>query len=103
MIEFDNTESAKAVVRDGFILIALPIANLGAALEGAWASGHQDGRYRVTDAEVFAKEVVHELNREQEDGTTPIHLLFDKCMYEAIDQGAEGVEEHPDQEDRGGV
>jgi hypothetical protein len=98
MIKFHKSESAKAVIRDGFILIALPVANLGSALEGAWASGHQDGRYRVTDAETFAKAVVHELNNEQEDGTTPIHELFDACMYEAIDQGAEGVEEHPDQE-----
>lgn len=93
------SEPATAVIEDDTIIIRLPIANLGAALEGAWASGHQTGRYKVTDAEAFAKEFVIELNREAEDGTTPIHGLFDKCMYEAIDQGAGGVEEHEDQGD----
>lgn len=93
-----NKDSATAVIKDGWIVIGVPIKNLGAALEGAWASGHQDGRYRITDIDVFAKEVVHELNNEAEDGTTAIHMLFDKAMYEAIDQGSQGVEDHPDQE-----
>lgn len=94
----DNNDSARAIIEDGCIVIRLPLANISAALEGARASGHQDGRYIVTDAAVYAKEVVLELNKESEDGTTPIHLLFDKCMYEAIDQGAQGVEENPEQE-----
>lgn len=43
------------------------------------------------DAKVFAKEVWRELVREQEDGTTPVHLLFDKAFEEACEQGAEGI------------
>lgn len=49
--------------------------------------------YRVKDAAVFAKEVADELNREGEDGSTPLSRLLDKCIVEAVEQGAEGVEE----------
>lgn len=97
-VPLTNKQSAEAVIKDGWILIGVPITNLGAALEGAWACGENTPRYRVTDADAFAKEVVSELNRESETGTTMIHQMFDKAMYEAIDQGGEGVEEHPDQE-----
>lgn len=43
------------------------------------------------DAKVFAKEVWRELVREQEDGTTPVHLLFDNAFEQACEQGAEGI------------
>jgi hypothetical protein len=95
---FDNDESAKAVIRDGVIYIGLPVANIGAALEGAWASGCRDHRFKITDPDAFAKELVRELNREDEIGTTLIHNMFDEAMYEAIDQGAPGVEEHENQD-----
>jgi hypothetical protein len=97
-IKLANKESATAVIKDGWIVIGVPVANLSAALEGSWACGEFGVRYRVIDAKAFAKEVVSELNRESETGTTMIHKMFDSAMYEAIDQGGEGVEEHPNQE-----
>lgn len=49
---------------------------------------------------MFAKEVVRELNSEDEEGTTAIHKMFDAAFIEAIEQGAEGVEEcSADEED----
>lgn len=93
------SEAATAVIENGEIIIRMPIANLDSALEGAWASGCQDGHYKVTDAAAFAKEVVYELNREDEIGTTPIHTLLDRAMYAAIDQGSEGFREATPEED----
>ena len=46
----------------------------------------------VTDLAEFARDVVRELNREAEDGTTPIHELLDRALAEAVDQGSLGCE-----------
>jgi hypothetical protein len=46
----------------------------------------------------FAKEIVRSINDESENGSTRFHLMFDEAMEHAIDQGAEGIEEHPEQE-----
>lgn len=43
------------------------------------------------EAKIFANEVWRELVREQEDGTTPVHVLFDNAFNEACEQGAEGI------------
>ncbi len=48
-------------------------------------------RTTITDEAVFAKEVAHVLNEEEEDGTTLVHLMLDKAAGLAIEQGAEGV------------
>ena len=58
-----------------------------------WDAENDRGQFKVTDHAVFAKEVVRELNREQEDGSTPLTRLLDQMIEEAINQGAEGIEE----------
>jgi hypothetical protein len=60
---------------------------------------------RIVEPQTFAEDVVRELKREQEDGTTPVHLLFDKAMLEAVEQGSLGVddveEDEPPDSERG--
>ena len=54
----------------------------------------EKGDYRkveVTDPQAWMKAVVTELNSESEDGTTPVHIMFDKAFSEAAEQGAEGL------------
>ncbi len=46
---------------------------------------------RVTNTKTFSDAVLRELNAEQDDGTTPVHLMLDQVVMEAIEQGAEGV------------
>lgn len=46
----------------------------------------------ITDASAFAVDFVRELNREDEEGTTPVMRLFDDMLDAAIDNGADGVE-----------
>lgn len=93
-----NNESARAIIERDSIVIRVPIENLPVIVDGAWAAGGMDVRYRITDAPAFAEDLVCSLNAEQEDGTTAIHEMFDSRIEHAIDQGAQGVEEHPDQE-----
>ena len=51
------------------------------------------GRYRVSDAKVFAKEVVNYLNQEDEEGNTLVTRMLDKGVTLAIEYGAEGIED----------
>jgi len=43
----------------------------------------------VDDAE-FISDVISELNKEEEDGTTPIHRLLDKAVMDAYENGSLG-------------
>jgi len=45
--------------------------------------------WRVTDAVGFARDVVHEMEREGETGNTPITDMLDAVMMEAMNQGSE--------------
>ena len=80
------------------IIISLPIENIPAVVEGSWASGFMETRMKVSNAEAFARDLLHALNAEQEDGTTVVHRMFDKAIDDAIEQGAQGIEDHEDQE-----
>lgn len=82
-----------ALIKGGYIVIRVPISALPVAYQAGIDSGFIEPRYRITNAKAFAKDVVRALNDEEEDGTTPIHRLMDKACEEAIEQGAEGVEE----------
>lgn len=88
----------EAVIEGGCIVIRFPIEALSQVIEGAWAMNALDTRYCITDGEVFAKELMRALNREDEQGTTPIHRMCDKAIEYAIDQGAEGIMPHEKQE-----
>lgn len=48
---------------------------------------------RVTNPDEFAKAVRHEIDREAENGDTPLYLFLDKVMLAAIENGCEGVED----------
>lgn len=89
---------SEAKIEGEDIVIRVAVSALPQVVEGAWTAGYMETRFKVTDAPTFAKELVSELNAESEDGTTAIHKMFDACINEAIEQGAEGIEEHEDQE-----
>ena len=48
--------------------------------------------WRVIDPLEFAKDVKHELLREEEDGSSPLTNLLDLACTNALDQGSLGVE-----------
>lgn len=52
---------------------------------------------KVTNAAVFAKEVVRQINREDEDGSTLLTRMFDEAMKQAVENGCEGVD-HEEEE-----
>lgn len=46
----------------------------------------------ITDEAVFADAIREAMQIEEEDGTTPIHRMFDSAAEWAIEQGCEGIE-----------
>lgn len=97
----NNEHSAKAVVEDGAIVIRVPLANLQAVMDGGFACNAYAQRYRVLDLAGAAIDICAALNDEDEEGSTPIHRLFDAGINEALNQGSEWFEEHEDQECEG--
>lgn len=91
-------DSGQAVIEKGSLVIRVSLEALPMVLEGAWAMGKFDTRYKITDASEFAKELMHALNREDEQGTTPVHELFDAAILHVIEQGGFGIDEHETQE-----
>lgn len=51
--------------------------------------------HEITDACQFAQDVLRELNREEEDGTTPLHICIDNAIVGAIEDGSIAVSEEP--------
>ncbi len=87
----------RCVVKDGVLSITIGIGTL--AYVAAQHPEFWDGKsgldvpcIKVTDEEVFANEVANELNRESEDGSTRVTRLIDAAISEAVDQGAEGID-----------
>ncbi|SDZ95263.1 hypothetical protein [Marinobacterium iners] len=47
---------------------------------------------KITDKELFLKGMVLQLCREEEDGTTPVHEMFDNAVSQMLEDGEEGVD-----------
>ena len=63
----------------------------------AFALNQQDDPMRVVDPVLAADEIVKELKREEEDGTTPVHKLLDKAGYDAWENGGFGFADDDDE------
>lgn len=85
--------SGEAIIERDHIVIRVAISALQMALDNSPILNGLDVSYKITDAPVFASELVRELNHESETGTTSIHELFDAAMSKAIGQGAFGIDE----------
>lgn len=85
-------------IENGVMTIAVGLDVLAFATENhpdLYDAERDRGRYKVTDPALFCREVIHELHREEEDGTTAVHVMLDTAILNAISDGAEGVEEIP--------
>lgn len=90
------------VVRDGRLAVSIGAETLGHALKFApWAIRYDDERddyvqpYRVVDAVELAKDVMHAMLHEREDGSSPLSDFLDAMTKAAIEDGSLGVDEDP--------
>ena len=101
MTEVPDYPCPLAKIEGDEIVIRLPIAAISFAAKIAFEEGNYDvdddtgeARMVVTDPAAFAIGLLYELNREGEDGSTPLHYLLDKAIIDAAEQGTEGLAEH---------
>ena len=88
----DNTLEIKIV--DGILIISTGIKSLAAAFECSpenYDTEKDESIYKASDITAFANSVVYELLDEEEDGTTLVHLMFDKAFNNALERGAQGI------------
>lgn len=87
----------KAAIEGDELVIRLPADILRSAtnacpLLNLYCEEHNDFEPPlIVDLNTWCKEVVIELNREKEDGTTLVHEMFDKAFQNAAESGAEGI------------
>jgi hypothetical protein len=83
MIKIENDE----------IVLRIPIAALKDAAMVAFddAMGFQQHSFFIEDVNLFAKELVYELNKENEKGSTVIHKMLDKTVIACLNEGAQGI------------
>jgi hypothetical protein len=91
--------SGEAIIEGGDIVIRVAIEALPNAVKYGSDLMAIDPPLKITNAKVFAKELVSALNEEDEDGSTPIHKLFDQGVMDAAEAGAEGCESADDDAD----
>lgn len=56
------------------------------------AEHFEDGTTVITDFDVFLTEIVSEIKREREDGSSKLHTFLLMQAAEAVESGASGVE-----------
>lgn len=80
----------KTEIQNGQLIISIGIDTLCEAISVGRNYGMNE--IVITDNDIFAAEILQELNDESEDGSTAVHGLLDDAATRAIDNGAEGAD-----------
>lgn len=80
-------------IEDQCLVIRLPFSALKSAVEYHPTLNEmaEDNTVQVVDIDEFVNDVVQELTREEEDGTTPVMTLFDNAFEAAVENGSLGI------------
>lgn len=87
---------SEAKIIDGKLVISLSIETLAHAARNSefFFNCAENGiKLTITDEAAFAESVARGLNREEEDGSTPIIRMLDEAVEWVSEQGEEGIEE----------
>lgn len=90
----DNEVKAKII--EGRLVISLRVSTLAHAVRHSqhFFDCEENGtKLKITNEAVFAASVAQALNREEEDGSTPITRMLDDAVEWVSEQGEEGIEE----------
>lgn len=86
---------SEAQVIDSTLIISVKASTIAfAALHSPYffLCSETGSRIKITDEDLFLKSVRLALNREDEDGSTPITRMLDKAFQYVCDQGMDGIE-----------
>lgn len=89
-MKFNEENQLKVELINGKILISIGVDALAFAIENSpdWDIYYSPDP--LNNYKEFGESILQYLEHEEEDGTTPVHRLFDTVALEALDQGAEG-------------
>lgn len=73
------------------LVIRIGISTLAFAVKAGDDWGGED----ITDELQFAKDVIHEFEREDEEGSTRFHYLLDKLANQAAENGSLALSDTP--------
>ena len=82
----------KVKVENGILNISIGVKALKTSIESGRLDISCGGEFSIDDLEAFIPDFVHELSSEQEDGSTPIDLMFDQVALETLEQGGNGCD-----------
>jgi hypothetical protein len=86
----------EAQIKGKFITIKIPISVLSEeyVIPGELLDDDFKPKFKVSNLKEFARDFVAELNREAEDGSTPITDLLDNAYLCAVENGSLGIEDN---------
>jgi len=88
----NKDQPLKVELVGGLLTVSIGVSALCTAVKAAPCfETDLEGEPEITDEDIFVRAIVAELEREEEDGTTPLHQIFDHAAGKAIEEGAEGV------------
>jgi hypothetical protein len=83
-------EQLAVKVEGGKLQISIGIALLAHAVQ---AQEQWPEDWYIDDVRDFAREMARGLQREEEDGTTPVHRMLDAVAEAVLENGGDGLEE----------
>lgn len=88
-------------IENGDVVIRIGIERLKYAFEHCevtqWIDEEGDWEqfYLVSDLLELANDFISQVNREEKDGTTPLHLFLDKIFKAVLESGCAGIVDAP--------
>ena len=86
----DKNQNLRVEVEGDRLVISIGTDVLCSAVQ--YGLEFQKEGFKVVNQEGFVQDIVDSLKAESEDGSTFLHLAFDRAAEEAIDTGSENVE-----------
>jgi len=87
-------ENEELVIRLGISALCTAVRQCSIIDSAVMDADGDEGAVEITDEMVFAQAILEALEREEEDGSTPVHQMLDSAAEYAIEQGCEGIEFH---------
>ena len=82
----------KSEIKNDVLTMSISIESLIGSIESGALDISYGGEVTITNTEEFKASFKNELMRESEDGTTPVHQMFDDVAGNCIENGERGID-----------
>ncbi|MEQ3693187.1 MAG: hypothetical protein ABNH16_07130 [Thalassolituus sp.] len=85
-----KNQQLKVFEENGVLSISIGVNTLRHACEIGRRYG--TGEIEITDEKLFLENLINEIEKEDEDGSTLAHVMFDSAVTSMLENGEEGVD-----------